>query len=393
MENSELNRNIRLYHWYQAFNEPLFWGPILIAYILHLGKMPLADIYFMEAIVVLSLIFLEVPSGALADLIGRKKTIVLGGIFNLADVIWFANADSPLDVWTANFLWVIGFSLKSGADSALIYDSLSELGLTKNYKKIEGRALSNRLLLFAFSSLITGFLAEINLRLPVMLSALGIAVSLTAACFFKEPNATKSYSLKKQFNLMKLSVLFVANHKEIKWLLGFSALIAIISKIWFFTYNPYFELVNLDLKYYGFIFFLLNIIAWFSSRYAHLAERYITERAVIVAMVGLLSLPIILMGTIVAWPCIFLVLLQNFVRGFSFPFFREFLNSRIESKSRATVISINSAFNGLAQFLALGIFSFCLRAYSLPVCLQILGIFMLIAGILGIHRYWQMYRN
>jgi len=387
-----VSRNVRLYYWYQAFSEPIFWGPILITYIIHVGKMPLADIYLMESVVVLSMIFLEVPSGALADLIGRKKTMVLGGIFALTDVLWFSCSDSPLDIWIANIFWVIGFSLKSGADSALLYDSLKVLEREKEYKQIEGHAISARLFFFACGSLIVGFLAEINLRLPLILSSLGVAASLLASFLFKEPNIVKSYSPKEQFNLIKVSILFVANHKELKWLVGFSALIAVTSKIWFFTYNPYFELVNLDLKYYGVIFFLLNIIAWFSSRYAYKVEKFLPERLIIIAMIALLALPILLMGTFVALPAVGLVLLQNFVRGFSFPFFRDFINSRIDSENRATVISIQSAINGFSQFVFLGIFGLLLNIWDLPVCLQILGLFVLFAGIIGIRRYYKIFK-
>lgn len=391
MNNPAVSRNIRLYYWYQAFSEPIFWGPILITYIIHVGQMPLADIYLMESVVVLSTIFLEVPSGALADLIGRKKTVVLGGIFALTDVIWFSCSNSPLDIWIANIFWVIGFSLKSGADSALLYDSLKILGREKEYKQIEGRAISARLLFFALGSLVVGFLAEINLRLPLLLSSFGIAASLHASFLFKEPSAVKSYSAKEQLNLMKISILFVANHKELKWLVGFSALISLTSKIWFFTYNPYFELVNLDLKYYGIIFFFLNVTAWFSSRYAYKVENHLPEQLVIISMIALLALPIILMGTFVILPAIGLVLLQNLVRGFSLPFFRDFLNSRIKSENRATVISIQSAVNGFFQFIFLGIFGLLLSIWILPVCLQILGLFVLLAGILGIRRYNQIF--
>ena len=391
MNNSALFRNIRLYYWYQAFNEPIFWGPILITYIIHIGQMPLADIYLMESIVVLSLIFLEVPSGALADLIGRKKTIVLGGVFGLFDIIWFSCANSPFDIWVANFLWIIGFSLKSGADSALIYDSLKILNLEKEYKRIEGRSFSTRLLLFAFGSIVAGLLAEINLRLPVLLSSVGVAISLFASCFFKEPNSIEEYSFKEQLNLMKISFLFIINHLEVKWLVGFSSLIALTSKIWFFTYNPYFELVSLDLRYYGVIFFLLNIIAWLSSRYAYLVEKFISEKMIIITIITLLAVPILLMGTFVILPAVSLVLIQNFVRGFSRPFFQDFINSRIESKNRATVISIKSAVDGLSQFISLGIFCLLLNNFCLPFCLQILGVFVLVMGIISVFYYRKIF--
>ncbi len=60
--------------------------------------MSLSEIYLMEAVVVGEIVLLEIPSGALADLIGRKKTILLGQFLIFLSAVLFALIDSPLDV-------------------------------------------------------------------------------------------------------------------------------------------------------------------------------------------------------------------------------------------------------------------------------------------------------
>ncbi len=254
MQTKNALKNIKLFYWFQTLKDPLLWGPILILYIQRIGRMKLPQIYFMEAAVIVLFVFLEVPSGALADLIGRKKTINLGMLLLLVDICFFAAVNGPLMVWTANIIWGLGYVLISGADSAFLYDTLKELGREKDYQKIMGETNANRLLLIAFSSLIVGWLAEFNLRLPLILSIPGITLGWLITCFLKEPRTSRTYSRQKQIDLMKLSILFVANHRKVKWIIGFSVLIVTISKIWFFTYNPYFELVKLDIRYYGVIF-------------------------------------------------------------------------------------------------------------------------------------------
>lgn len=387
MTEAQARRNVALYRRYLMFNEPLLWGPILISCLIHLGHMKLADIYAMEAVVVLGFVFLEVPSGALADLIGRKKTVVLGSVLHLVSMIWFALVHSPFDVWGANIVWMIGASLCSGADSAILYDSLKKLGREGEYKQIEGASVGNRLLIVAVCSLVTGLIATTHLRVPLFLSIPGVVFSTVSTFFFTEPRAIRTYAAREHFDMMKMSVLFVANHRAVKWIIGFSMLITVSSKVWFFTYNPYFELVELPMVYYGVMFSMLNVVAWFFSRYAYSLEKRLNERTIIALMILMMGIPTIVMGSVVAMFSVGVILLQNAVRGFERPFLGAFLNNHLDSENRATVISIRSAVSGFAQFLGLGIFGAVLNNWPLPLCLQFLGIVVLVLGAVALRKH------
>ena len=83
METRNARRNVILYKLFVMFNEPLFWGPILIISLQNLAHMSLPDIYFMESAVMIICVALDIPAGALADVIGRKKTLIIGRIFLL----------------------------------------------------------------------------------------------------------------------------------------------------------------------------------------------------------------------------------------------------------------------------------------------------------------------
>lgn len=393
MNTRDAARNVRMYKLYRTFCEPLMWGPILLSYLIHVGGMTLADIYFMESIVVFGFIFLEVPSGALADLIGRKKTVLAGSLCQAASTTWFMLMDSPFDAWGANITWMVGASLSSGADSAFLYDSLKEIGREDEYRKIEGAATGNRLLLTAICSLGVGFLAVVNMRLPLILSLPGIILSASATFFFKEPPQTKAYAAHEHMSMMKTSIMFVANHREVKWIVGFATLIGVASKVWFFTYNPYFEAVGLDLRLYGIMFFLMNAIAWFFSRYAHEIGGRMGEQGAIVSMIALVAFPILLMGSVLSKYSVGFTLLQNAVRGFGQPFIGGFLNRHLNSENRATVLSINSAISGLSQGIALGAFGFLLKAWPLHACLLFLGVSVLALGVLCIASYRMIFKR
>lgn len=140
MNKKHVRRNVVLYKLFVIFNEPLFWGPVVIASIQELGHMSLADIFFMESAVMVLCVLLNIPSGALADLIGQKTTIIIGRIFLLGSAIGFTTQYDPFTAWLANIMWAIGYSFQSGADVSFFYNFLKDNGLEKKFKKIEGCA-------------------------------------------------------------------------------------------------------------------------------------------------------------------------------------------------------------------------------------------------------------
>ena len=73
-------------------------------------------------------LLLELPTGALADLIGRKKTVIIGRV---CGVIGFAIYSVATNFWLfliAAIFYHANWAFESGALSALLYDSLQENG-------------------------------------------------------------------------------------------------------------------------------------------------------------------------------------------------------------------------------------------------------------------------
>jgi MFS family permease len=394
MDQKQAEQNLKLFYLFEAFREPLFWGAILITYIQRVSGMSLADIFFMESVCVFVMIFLEIPSGALADILGRKKTIIWGLACELITLILFAMANSPWDIWMANIICFAGVALVHGADTSLLYDTLKFLGReNQDFKVIKGRAAAVLLLICALANLTSGYLAEINLRLPMYLAIGFFLISLITSFFFTEPPMAEpeKFQFKKHWDLMKLSVLFVANHKKVKWLIAFTVLIGTASKIWFFTYNPYFELVNLPLRYFGWIFFFMGIIAAVSSFWANWLSKKLGDLGSIIAIICLIAIPILSMGSYVATGMALLVLIQNIVRGYLVPFTDHILHDYLDSQNRATVFSIQSTVRGISDAIFLFGFAALLKAVSLPVGLQILGATTLAIGIFLILKYQKIF--
>ena len=393
MNEQESRRNISLYRLYTIFSEPLFWGPIIIMSLQNLGHMSLPSIYYQESAVLCLCVVLDIPAGILADRIGRKKVLIIGRLFLFGSTLVLALMNTPLEAWAANVLWAFGFSLQSGSDMALLYDTLRSRGRQSEFKRIEGGAVGMRFALMAVSSLATGLLASIAPRLPIALSIPFILIPLTAACFFKEPVRTEEHSVRQQTSILKEGVRAIRRSVEVRWMIGFTALLATIGGLWFFSYNPYFELVKLPVVWYGVVFFCLNVIAWISSHYAHRIEKRLGERACIIGMVLCLGAPILAMGLLPILPFAFLVLIQNVVRGFTRPFVGDYLNRHIRSEVRATVLSMKSTFTNVISVFGLALFGFAIHKLGLADSLTTLGITSLLLGALSYRSYAKRNRG
>ena len=75
----------------------------------------------------------EVPSGMLADILGRKRTLIAAGLVNAAAGVAMAASRGLFGVCAAMALEALSFNLASGTLEALTYDTLAENGQEARY--------------------------------------------------------------------------------------------------------------------------------------------------------------------------------------------------------------------------------------------------------------------
>lgn len=120
----------------------------------------------------------EVPSGALADSIGRRKTLILGGILLVIGTIVTAFSFNLLTLVIAQSVWFIGYAFYSGANEALVYDKLVTEKREDDWAKISARKNSLVVLITTISVLIGGFLYAAHYRLPFIVHTFAMLLFL-----------------------------------------------------------------------------------------------------------------------------------------------------------------------------------------------------------------------
>lgn len=390
MTRAGAERNIQLYQWYLWFAAPLFWGSTLMQFLQEQGNMTLSEIFAMEAAAAFLLALCEVITGSLADHIGRKKTMLIGRVLLLLETIVIITSTNNVGMWIGNFIWAVGFSFCSGADSALLYDSLKVTGETHRMSPYLRRSEAIRYLIVAFCALPTGLLYAIDRRLPMLISIPGMIISIVITSRMYEAPRSEEYSPHGHLAILRQGIHASLIRSDIRWIIVFCAIVGIVLKTWFFTYNNYYQLVGLPMYAYGITFFVLNIIAAMGYHIAAMFERNLQGiRAPIFVVTGIV-IPVLAMGLFPHITMVSMIFASNIVRGFHGPFFSAMMHDRIDSETRATVESFESAVRCLLETGSNLVMYVIVALLSIPSILIFLGVAMLLIGGWQTLRYRKM---
>ncbi|MBL4670018.1 MAG: MFS transporter [Flavobacteriales bacterium] len=135
----------------------------------------LTDLFIIQSIYSVTIAIIEIPSGYVADVLGRKNSMIIGMFFGMIGMIVYSFSFGFEGFLIAALCLGIGQSFISGSDTALMYDSLLQLNRAKEFIKLEGRTISMGNLAEAFAFIIGGLIAEISLRTPFYFQ-IGIAL-------------------------------------------------------------------------------------------------------------------------------------------------------------------------------------------------------------------------
>jgi MFS family permease len=347
-ETMSIEKNVRLYYFYSTFAELLILGPVLVLFLTAKG-LTFTEIMLLQSISSVSIFFFEVPTGAVADKLGRKYSILIGALLWALGLLFYDVGKSFIIFALSEIVFSLGSSFKSGADSALIYDSLKMLKREKEYQKVEGKARSFSLYAQAIGSVLSSFLYEKNVNLPMIVSIIFMVVTIAATLMFKEPEVEGKEGKygANYFKQISESGKYILGHDKLKAIVFFSMMFFIFYRTGFWYYQPYMEGVNIPVKYFGALFFIFNITAAFiSRRSSYIMEK--TKPKTLTFMAFLMIISFLILGTVRVWGGVFAILLQQVARGIYRPVTTKYLNKHIPSDKRATILSFHSLCTNLA---------------------------------------------
>lgn len=374
---SSAAHNVLSFSLFRMFFSARFYYPVYTLLFLDFG-LTLEQFGILNGIWAVTIVLCEVPSGALADTIGRRTLLVAAGILMFFEmlILLFAPIGGGAQLFTL-FIFNRVFSgmaeaAASGADEALAFDALQVAGQQKLWGQVLARVQRDTSLAFFFALTIgaavydprmvnavlklfgySGFLTQQQLiKLPIALTMVSSLVVLWAAFRMREPSRTKLGSVRFTLSA-SLRKTIDAGHWVWATPFAFAILLAVMvtdnSIRQFLTLaSEYWNVIDLPIATYGLIGAGMSLIGIVIPRAALcMTEKQSVQRnffiSCLLIFVGFsgLSLVIPYWGILPAM-CLFTAMhLMNF-------FSSHYLNNIAPSEHRATILS----FKGLSTNIA-----------------------------------------
>jgi len=315
-------------------------------------------------------VLLEVPSGAFADRVGRRWALLVGGAAACAGCVTMALARTFWPFALGELLFAASTAFVSGADSALLFDSLALEKRESEYARAEGAGMAAWL-----GSTAVGLpLADLYLVRggdPVLTYWVTAGTSLVAcglALAMREPPRVKSAST---FEITREAFRDLAREPGLLRIIVYSVGVFLLLRAAIVSFfNPALAACGVAVDDFGKVLAAVNVVGAAAAYYAHRTLARFGERATLLAM------PLLLLAMYAALlplrmpAAALLFTVQGAVFGAHPLVVRSLLNRRVRSSHRrATVLSLESLACRLA-FAAVAVYAgWALHRLSLSAAL------------------------
>ncbi|HCR19587.1 MAG TPA: hypothetical protein DIU35_19090 [Candidatus Latescibacteria bacterium] len=358
--------------------------PIVVLYF-HDRGISLTGFMILMTVLNFSQFVLEVPTGIVADKFSRKWSVFSGFvIWSISLLIMLTTTNYPLLI-----LSFVGFglfsALLSGADTALLYDSLKTHRKEEKFQKTLGNGISLQLLAMVLGTISCGIIVDITGLSGTMWASFGTAILASiVTSLFKEPSfldevraeeKTQSFTdgVSSYLLHLKESFQYIGRSRELIALIFINI---VIFRICLFTDRPFaqpylssFEYSPVQISYFYTIF---NGTAALFARYSDRVGKILgsSERRSISLIGALGTVSLVIMGNAWMGPLAVLAIVGIYLmKGLFEPFIQDGLNRRISSEKRASCLSISAMGNNFLGLFLGPFFGYLADVYSLGTSL------------------------
>ena len=376
-----VSRNIPLFIAFRVFFNARFYYPVLGVLFLDLG-LSLEQYATLNVIWAVTILLLEIPSGALADVIGRRWMVILSGALMVGEMTVFAFA--PTGAWLFPLLVLnrilsgTAEACASGADEALAYDSLPAEGRDERWRSvlanlmrwssggffvamILGALAFDRHFLEAAANLLgwSGVIGNTT-RWPVYLTLATSVPALICACAMREPSAASEsasarHPLREAVGNILTAARFVFFDARVRLLLLCAILFDSLVRLFLTFGSNYYRLIAIPEFVNGFLGSFYALLGFLAAALARRMASKLTPASVFSLLAALIFSG--LLGLCLATPVwgVWVVIPLGLSMPMMSYFVSSYLNQWTDSTLRATVLS----FRGMALNIGYALAGIC----------------------------------
>ena len=328
------------------------WWSIWVLYLMDMRGFSLTQIAILEALFWGTAVLADVPTGGIADRFGRRTSLALGAGFTTIAVLTFGLATNYWIVVVSYMTWALAFTFLSGAEYALLFESLKALGREGEFQQVAGRFGA----VFSFAALAGGLVgapvaAATNLSVPVLLSAAIAAPGVLVALSLREPALPEGEVRLGYRHLLRESVRTAISLPTVRYMLLLSALATAVTFGPTLFMQPFLTGHGVDVVFLGFIQTPVRIAGIVGALAAYWATTRLGTRGAFLGAPLLLGAGYLLLG---AWDNVYAFAafpLISFTSSLLMPPATDYLNRRIPSNQRATILSLRTMLISLSAAL------------------------------------------
>lgn len=339
----QLKRNIGKNYLYILLQNIDLTRGIWMIYLAGKG-LSLTQLGLLETIFHITSFTMEVPTGAVADVFGRKASRVLGRLFSLVSVILLLLSNSFYLFALSFMLTALSYNLESGAGDALIYDSLKEIGEEERYLKVNGNKEIFYQIAGTVSFLLGGYFAVKSYGTAFGLTIIIGIITLLQSMTFREPSVGRLQATYKKENLfwrqLKESLQVIKSKPKILFLTAITESIMAFCTCIFYYLQNYMKGDGYNEAAIGLIYALSSLLAAVSASQVYRIERKIKEQGILLLIPFLTA--ICIWGVALSRFHYVFFIIMTLTEGIIYVSVSDYINKMIPSENRATILSLTS---------------------------------------------------
>lgn len=370
-------RNIKVNYAFTFIKNVDLTNGIWMLYLASKG-LSLFEIGLLEGIFHVTSMLMETPTGALADIFGRKASRLLGVVLALGSRVLMIFSGSFAMFAIAFAVTALSYNFESGAGEALVYDSLLAEKKEDRYMKVAGRTE----LIYQSTSILGliagGFAGSIKYEFAYCLAIVFGIAALVIGLLFKEPGGKKESRtlmpvLKAQY---RESFKAMRESGRLLYLILFTGILSSSVTLSFYYLQIAWESGSMGTIGIGIYLAVSSAAAAAGAFFAERIEKRLGERFILKASPVIITLSVFSMYFI-DWalaPLCIISVLETIV----FVATRDYINRLIPSDRRATILSFESMMFSVVMILIFPLFGFVSDNIGMNNTFLALGAVMLV---------------
>jgi len=328
------------YYLYQATASATFFAPIFFVYYRVRVGMDDATILWTQSYFLAVRATLDLPLGALADRYSRRLCLVAGALGQGIAAAALILVPAVATVWIAETVFAISSALKSGADSAFLFDALKAGDALERYARAESRGQAVVALSNGGAAVLGGVLAAVDLRLPYLATLLSATAAAAASrlAFGRERLGRGPRDTARR--LVGDGARLAARTPAVRWVLWLSAFAVTGSHVFYYLQQPYLSAVGIPLAMFGVVVAGIKVVTAGVANAAHRIDDRLGPRGATTAMVATASAGLAGMGVVAGPAGASWLLSRGVLDGLWQPLVNVYMNRLVDSRLRATMLSL-----------------------------------------------------